>query len=1036
MRWVIVSGLLALSLPVAEAAAQTRQGRISGTVAVAETGRPIADATVTVVGSSAAAMTNADGRYVLTVAPGTYQLRAQRLGFAPSTLPNVVVTDGGTATANLALVPQAVLLSEVVVVGYGTQRRADVTGAVASIGARDVTIPAAPTPTLSGALQGKAPGVQVISAGGLPGGGVSVRVRGTNSITANSEPLYVVDGVPATQGTSSSDPTQNPLVTINPNDIESIDILKDASATAIYGTRGANGVILITTRRGQRGADRLELETSYGTQEITRQISVLNAQQYRTLRNEALANAGLPAQYTAAQVSDASTYDYQKMILRTAPQQNSSLTFSGGDQKTRYLLSGNFMDQQGIILGTDFRRYAGRLNIDREFSTHFRATANMNIARIQSNLSQVENGQIAGNSRGILAAMVYDPALAVRDPGTGKYIQRATLAEFVNNPVATANELIDRRQETRFIGHVSGEYDLERLLDGLRIKSDVSANLWTAFNPGYSPSYIYQGASSEGAANIWQGRANEIINENVLAYRRDRVGPGNLDVVGGFTVQKNDFNWTNIAASGFAVEQPQWWRPETGSRRPGVSGDVTEGALLSYLGRANYNLFDRYLFTVTARRDGSSRFGKNNKWALFPSAAFAWRLSEEPFMKPLTLVNDAKLRLSYGRTGNQGVGAYASLPQLAGYQTGVGGIVQIGYAPRADLAPNADLKWETTDQVNVGVDVALWNDRVSLTADAYASRTNDLLLNVVPELSTGYTNRLENLGSIKNRGFELGIHTVNVRGERFGWTSSFNIAHNRNEVVALDGQRKYITTGADRWGWGLGGDSHILMPGQPLGAFYGYKVLGLWGADAASGCDLSSPRPTLDCVPGELHIADVNNDGKITDADRTIVGYADPTVYGGFTNRFTAGPFTLEAFLNYSLGNDVVNASNAFLINSTGALNERTEVLGRWTPEHTNTSIPRANANRKTYLYSTLVEDGSFVRLQMLSLGYKLPRRLVPRAQSARLFVTGQNLWIHTNYTGFDPEVNSLNGSPASRGLDVGAYPRARVWNVGLNATF
>ena len=1039
MRRAFARALLALSLPVLGAGAQGAPGRIAGRITVAQAGTAIGDVNVSVVGTRLGARTDEQGRYIIGgVAPGVYQLRVVRIGYAPLTVPDVRVTEGTTAIADVQLTPQSTRLNEVVVVGYGTQRRAEVTGAVASIRGADIETPAAPIPTLSGALQGKAPGVQVVSSGGLPGGGISVRVRSTNSLGANSEPLYVIDGQPAMSGTSSGDPTQNPLVTLDPNDIESIDVLKDASATAIYGSRGANGVVLITTKRGERGRDRFELQTSVGQQEISRQISVLNAQQYRTLRNEALVNAGLPAQYTAEQVENASTYDYQSMIVQTAPQVNHSLNFSGGDDRTLYLISGTMMDQDGIILGTEFRRYSGRLNLEREFSTRFRTGTNLSVARIRSNLSQVENGQLAGGSRGILGAMVYDPALPVRDPATGRYIMRATLAEFVNNPVATANELVDERNETRFLGNVFAEYDLGELVDGLRIRSNLGNNIWTAFNPGYSPSYIYQGSGTNGSANIWQGRANEWVNENILTYNRPNVGPGTLELTGVFSAQKNQFNWTNMNITNFVVEQPQWWNPGAGQNPPTVSGDVWETALLSWTGRVNYNLLDRYLFTLTGRRDGSSVFGRDNKWATFPSASAGWRLSEEPFLKGrLGAVNDLKLRLSYGRTGNQAVGPYQSLSQLIPFTTGVGGVLQKGYAPNPGVAPNPNLKWETTDQLNAGVDLEILNGRIGLTADAYRSETNDLLSYVTPPLTSGFTSSLQNIGAIENRGWELGLTTENWDGARFSWRSSFNIAQNRNRVVSLGAGREYLTTGADRWGWALGGDSHIIRPGEPLGSIYGYRVLGIWSAeDAANACDLADPRPTLDCVAGELHIQDVNNDGQITDADRTIIGRADPKFYGGFTNNFTYGPFSLEAFINFTLGNDVVNASNAFLRNSTGALNERTDVLNRWSEDNTDTDIPRANSNRKTLLYSTLVEDGSFARLQTLTFGYRLPANLVPRTQDVRLYVTGQNLWLWTDYTGFDPEVNSLNGNPATRGLDVGAYPRARVWNVGLNATF
>jgi TonB-linked SusC/RagA family outer membrane protein len=435
---------------------------------------------------------------------------------------------------------------------------------------------------------------------------------------------------------------------------------------------------------------------------------------------------------------------------------------------------------------------------------------------------------------------------------------------------------------------------------------------------------------------------------------------------------------------------------------------------------------------VTGRYDGSSRFGENNKWAFFPSAALAWRAIDEDFMDGFSWLDDLKLRASWGLTGNQAVDPYNSLAGMEVTESAIGSVNTISFAP-GSRSPNPDLKWETTEQVNLGLDVAFWNNRISASADIYSATTEDLLLIVNMPWTSGFADQLRNIGSVQNRGAELSVTSLNVQRGGFSWSSTLNLATNENEVVSID-DRDFIETGADRWGWAVGGASHIIMPGQPLGAIYGYKVNGLW--QAGDTCDLTEVRPTLDCVPGELRIVDVNGDGRISPDDRAIIGHADPELYGGLNNSFTWGSISIDAFLNFSLGNDVVNASNAFLMNATGQLNERAEVLDRWTPENTDTEIPRANANRRTLLYSTLVEDGSFLRLQSLTLGYTLPESLLQGARSGRVYVTGQNLFTLTGYSGYDPEVNSLGGSPSARGLDVGAYPRARIWNFGVSLTF
>ncbi len=1020
--------LAALLLATHPLVAQSTSGTLVGNVTDASNGAPLSGADVWVEGTRAHALTRDDGRFVIPgVAPGAQVVRVSRIGYG-ETRREVTVLADQTTVIDFTLEVRAIDLDELVATGYGTSSRRELTGAVSSISGDDVTLEAAPELTLAGALQGRAAGVQVLSASGLPGAGTSVRVRGTNSITANSEPLYVVDGIPVTQGTASSDPTQNPLVTIDTRDIESVQILKDASATAIYGSRGANGVVLITTRGGGEAGNVVTLESSYGIQEATKTIDVLDARQYRELRNEAMTNVGQSPQYSSEQIAQASTTDYQGLLLRTAPQQSHAVTLSGSGGGTEYLISANMVGQEGIIRGTDFRRYSGRVNLQRNFTDRFRAGTNLSLTRMRQDLSQVENGQLAGNSRGILAAMIYDPALPVRNDA-GDYIRQAILGEFVTNPVATVNELIDRRNETRVVGSLFAEL---AVTDELRLNNRFGVNAWDAYNPFFAPREIQQGFATNGTAQIWQGQTLEVLNETFFNYERSEVGPGDLTFMGGFTYQDSDFDYSRIEAADFLVADPMWNSLQGGAQRPIVESGGNDWTLLSYLGRLNYNLGDTYLLTFTGRYDGSSRFGENNKWAFFPSGALAWRVIDEGFMRDQAFFDDLKLRASWGRTGNQAVDPYNSLARMDVTESAIGNRNTISFAP-GSRSPNPDLKWETTTQYNLGLDMSFLDDRISVAADVYRAETEDLLLIVNMPFTSGFADQLRNVGSVKNTGVELAVTSVNVQSGDFSWRSSLNLASNRNEVVAID-DRDFIETGGDRWGWAVGGNSHVIMPGEPLGAIYGYNVMGLW--QSGDVCDLAEPRPTLDCVPGELHIQDVNGDGRITPDDRTVIGHADPDFYGGLSNTFTYGPLTMDAFLTFSSGNDVVNASNAFLMNATGQLNERAEVLDRWTPENTATDIPRANANRRTLLYSTLVEDGSYLRLQALTLGYDLPQSLLAGARSGRLYVTGQNLFTLTGYSGFDPEVNSLGGAPSARGLDVGAYPRARIWNFGVSVTF
>jgi TonB-linked SusC/RagA family outer membrane protein len=466
------------------------------------------------------------------------------------------------------------------------------------------------------------------------------------------------------------------------------------------------------------------------------------------------------------------------------------------------------------------------------------------------------------------------------------------------------------------------------------------------------------------------------------------------------------------------------------------------------MGRANYNIAGKYLFTATGRYDGSSRFGKNNKWAFFPSAAFAWRVSDESFMasRPASLSN-LKLRLSYGQVGNQAVDPYQSLARLSTQWYAFGGTEFPALAP-GNVMPNPDLRWEKQKQTNVGIDTGFLEDRLTLSLDAYNSKTEDLLLSVTIPSTTGFTSQLRNIGSVRNRGLELSLNTVNFATERFSWRSTLTVAGNRNKVLSLGttlnsaGDRvalnQILITA--RGGGFLANDTHIIRVGEPLGAIFGYEVIGLWQPSdtvlQAGGTRICHLKNRAECTPGEYRINDVNGDSVINSADRKILGYGDPKFYGGFSNSFTFGPFSLDATITFVSGNKILNAGNAYGTLAKGELNERRTVLNRWTPQNTNTLVPRANISRQRRVYSTLVEDGSYIRLQTVTLGYAIPTRVLRGAESARLFLTGQNVWIGTDYSGFDPDVNSMGGDARFGGTDIGAYPRTRTWNVGVAVTF
>jgi TonB-linked SusC/RagA family outer membrane protein len=1013
--------------------ARRMQGSIAGVVRDASTAEPLARATVLVVGTRLGAETDAQGRYAIANVPsGTHRVRARMLGYAPTDT-SVVLQSGQQATVDFGLRASPIELDPVVSIGYATTRRRDLTGAVASVTAEQLETKAAPTVTLSSSLQGKLAGVQVVSNTGLPGGGLRVRVRGTGSITANSEPLYVIDGLPVLQGTNSSNPQDNPLMSIDADEIESIDVLKDASATAIYGARGANGVVLITTRRGRAGESRVTVESSVGFQEISKRIPVLNARQFMELSNEARINGGQAPLYSQTQIDTARTYDYPAMMLQTAPQSSQSISMSGGTERTRYLLSANYTQQDGIELGSDFERYGIRLNLDSDVGSRFRVGTSLSLARVARNAAAVENASLGNSANGIQAAMQFAPFAAPRD-AAGNWLPTSPTTEPVPNPVARATELTDLNTSARLLGSAYAELDIT---PALRFRSSVGGNFQFFKIHWFAPRTIPLDGGSGGRGWISSSEDRDLTSENTVSYRR-ALGPGTLDVLGGFSVQT--FYNENVFGQGedFPTDATTVFALGSGAQLRPASSGTGEAAILSYIGRANYSLKDRYLFTATARYDGSSRFGANNKWAVFPSGAFAWRLSEERFMEKQSLFDDLKLRVSYGQVGNQAVESYQSLAGLEVQWYSFGGTEIPALAPGTTM-PNPDLRWEQQTQFNAGVDAVLLGGRLALSLDHYRSKTEDLLLSVSVPSTTGFSSQLRNIGSVQNRGVDLSLTSVNLQRDRLRWTSTLNIATNRNRVVdlgiALDTAGNVVPLEqillSARTGNFFGPSAtHILRIGEPLGAIYGYRVIGLW--QSGDPCYLAD---ATQCTPGEYKIADVNGDSTITGADRVILGQGDPKFYGGLNNSLSYGRFSLDLFLTFVYGNKIINSGKAYGCFVIMQQNERTCALDRWTPTNANTDVPRANSRRPRRLYSTLVEDGSYVRLQTLTLGYQLPA-FIRGVESARLFVTGQNLWILTDYSGFDPDVSSMGGDARFGGIDIGAYPRSRVWNVGLSVTF
>ncbi|MDB4884048.1 MAG: TonB-dependent receptor plug [Gemmatimonadetes bacterium] len=1019
------SALPATSVAPAAATRTPAAATISGHVTDAQGNRPLANAQVLVVGTQLRAITNAEGRYSIANVPdGAHTIRAMLIGFAPQS--RTVTVSGNAATVDFALAAQTVQLEAVVTVGYGQQRRQDVTGAVSSVNVSDV--PVNVTANVGQMLEGRVAGAQVTQNNGAPGGGLSIHIRGTNSIAANSEPLYVIDGVPAITGTSSNDPYQNPLSSISPNDIENIEVLKDASSTAIYGARGAAGVVLITTKRGQRGRNNVTLDASYGTQTPGKKIAMLNGLQFAQMANEGRANIGAAPFYTDAQLAAIANggagTDWQNLVLQDARQQSYTLGVTGGDDATRYLLSGGYFDQGGIVIGSAFTRYSGRVNLERNVSKKLTAGTNLTVS---NTLNKIQSSDNSLGSSTVMGSLWFNPASPVTNPD-GTYVLNSPVTWPVENPVANTLGLYQQRSIFNAIGNGFGEY---AFTDALKLRSSLGVTAVFDRFRYFAPRTIPAGAASQGSATDNSGENYNIINENTLNYRRQLLGNA-LDVLGGFTVQKSRGEAVNAGNTRFSNDILGVYGLGSGTL-PTASTSYNDWALLSYLGRANYNIADKYLLTVTGRADGSSRFGANNKWGFFPSAAFAWRLIDEGFMKNQSMFSDMKLRLSYGVTGNQEIGLYNSLATLSGNNYAFGGTNVIGYATNT-AAPNPDLKWETTRQSNVGLDMGWFNNRITASVDAYRSTTKDLLLSVDLPTQSGFQTQLRNVGSVQNTGLELQLNTVNFASEKFGWRSTLSAAQNANKVLALGVAQQIPYTGDKGISGQTGGAVMVIKVGEPLGSFYGLRTNGLY--QEGDACPLTTKRPTIDCIPGEYKYVDTNADGKIDANDRVILGNGQPKWYGGLTNEFNSGPFNMNVFFQGSFGSKILNGPAINTRNVSNLSNQTVDALNRWTPTNTNTNVPRANVNRPRELYDVHVEDGSFIRLQSLSLGYRLPSQFVGGAENARLVVTGQNLHVWTKYTGFDPEVNSFGGDARARGVDLGAYPRARTWNVGLSMSY
>lgn len=1023
---------LTLSLFCSGALAQDGGRIITGVVRSSE-GLPLAGATVSFKDDPNAVTTDAEGKFKLPSVSGKTILSISYVGYITREVPVE------SSLMEIRLSENPAELSNVVVIGYGTARKSDLTGSVVSV--RGDELRAVPATSLDQQLQGRAAGVQVTQISGKPGAETSIRIRGTSSINAGNEPLYVVDGmlvnsdgadlsVGGTRG-----PRISPLSSINPSDIESIEILKDASATAMYGSRGANGVVLITTKRGRAGKGTLTLETYQGWQTVANKLKLMNAAQYADFVNEGRLNANQTPVYVNPPNLGEGT-DWQDELFRTAPMANYQLSFAGGNDKTKYSISGSLFDQKGIIESSNFKRYSFRSNLEQKVTDKMTIGTAITYSRISSTGVLTNGGQIVPGV--VTSALLFNPVLPVYDSTRdGGYTFENDRGKILGNPIAEAKEYTSLTVLSRFLGNAYAQYAFSK---NLVFKTSFGLDAYTNSENAFGPNFLKRTEASNGEASLGKTVGNTWLNENTLSYINNFGGRHSVNAVLGYTLQQFRNEQLFVYAFDFPDNRTGYHNIGAALNPQKPANSESEWSMQSYLGRVNYTLDDKYLFTLTGRVDGSSKFAEGNKYGFFPSGAVAWRVSKEKFMENMRAVDDMKLRLSYGVIGNQAIPPYQSLALVGPFGEGVfnaGNSFEV-FTGREPLSyVNRNLKWETTRQLDIGMDLSLFRNRVTFTADYYRKRTNDLLLSSPIPLTTGFAFTLLNIGNIDNWGVDLDLRTINLKG-KLEWTSAFNFSLNRNKIVNLNSETDVILQ-----------NSILLREGVAIGTFYGYEFAGIFQSDAEAasspvlvGQEPGAPNPASRAKAGDRKYVDQNKDGKIDANDRTILGSAQPKFTWGFGNTLSYGNMELSFFFQGSQGNKMANFNNLDLLNFNGQQNVLAEAgLNRWTPDNPSNKYPRALSAGSLdvgVVSSAIVEDASYIRLRNVTFSYNLPARWAGKAgmSNLRLYVSGTNLLTITDYSGYDPEANTFGQSTTLLGLDLGGYPQAKVYQLGISATF
>ena len=1017
----MVKRLFIFSFALILSSVVTAQTTITGRVTDAVSGEGIIGATVVPKSSKElGSVTDIDGNFTLvTKEKLPLTISVQYIGYRPQ---EVDVYDA-EESVDVQLTESFSRINEVVVVGYGTQKRTQLTGSVTTLD--EEIFSQAIAPTLDAALSGQVAGLNVTPASGQPGAASQIRIRGGNSINASNEPLYVVDGFiyfkdPSLSGTGlgAIESSLNPLSTINPADIERVEVLKDVSATAIYGSRGANGVILITTKRGKAGDKKALIDYSYhvGFSNITKRLDLMNASQWARYQKDYWGNKG---GYTDDEIVrlGAGT-DWQDAVLRTAVQQTHNLSITGAGSNSRYAFSASYTDQDGIIINSGFDRYNFHTNLEWDLRKNLTFGVNATYGRsrqegLTTTEEQVFNSSpySAGITNSFVYALLMPPVVPVynadgsynfKNPYEYAYF---AIGDHTANPVYDLRESVAENINNYLLSNVWASY---RIGD-FTVKASVGLNREKITQNYFSGAYTSLGLATEGIGGTGNRQSDIWQQEYTVGYTKDWGNNHSLDALAGFTRQTSSSSFSNIRTNHFTNETLKQYNLGDGANVYTPQTGHTESALNSIIARVNYSLLDRYNATATYRADNSSRFSKKHRWGHFPSLGLSWNLDREAFLRGVRSVDYLKLRASGGLVGNQEISDNAFLTSYAtGSYAGSSSYVK-------DNTTNDNLKWETTASYNVGLDLGVFN-RLNVSLDAYYKKTSDLLLVVPMGFASGVTSQLQNVGNVVNKGVELSLSATLLKRRRLSWVATVNLAYNHNEITDM-GSANNIIMGPDK--------QQILRVGESLGSFYGLQFTGIVqeGEDVSLLPTVNGKTPK----PGDIKYADTDDNGRINGEDRIILGSTQPDLVFGLSTQFSYRDLDISAVFAGSYGNELYNALQRRLEETGDSYNVLTTVLDSWTPENKSNSLPIASSTRPfSYIDSRYVQDASFIKLRQLTIGYRLP---LPKKSpvGVRLSVTGNNLFTITPYEGYDPEVSS--------GTDTGAYPASRSFSFGVNLT-